>query len=58
MLLVINQVEWIVHSSRRNKMSKYVERVLKETAARNSNEPEFLQAVDLVCGEDVAGEAS
>ena len=29
-------------------MSKYVERVLKETAARNANEPEFLQAVDEV----------
>ncbi len=29
-------------------MSKYVERVLKETAARNGNEPEFLQAVDEV----------
>lgn len=29
-------------------MSKYVERVLKETAARNVNEPEFLQAVDEV----------
>ncbi len=29
-------------------MSKYVERVLKETAARNGNEPEFLRAVDEV----------
>ena len=29
-------------------MSKYVERVLKETAARNCNEPEFMQAVEEV----------
>ena len=29
-------------------MSKYVDRVLKETAAKNPNEPEFIQAVDEV----------
>jgi len=29
-------------------MSKYVDRVMKETSARNANEPEFLQAVEEV----------
>ena len=33
---------------RTTKMSKYVEKVLKDVQAKNANEPEFIQAVDEV----------